>query len=379
MDFKSYVKIFLEAVFLFFAPVLYAQDDGFFIDTSTGEPRLFQRLSWSQSDNLLYYEVLIQKESPGGFVDFLRETTKEEFIVVSLSHGNYQYRVTPYNLFGLPGESSEWRPFSIIPAYMPLIESFQPSAFYMENRMERILEIEGNNFLEESEIYLIGDNNNLYPVDKTILDSRRATLVFDDDTLVPGRYVLYVKNPGGLETVMPGFFVGYRRPVNIVFKAAWMPVIPVFGNLKNNFDSNFSFTGMTLSFGATSSRRGFITEGFEFMASVYALDSANIFDFGKIWDSGAMVAELMSNLILQRRFFNNRLNAVFRIGGGVGFISGFGDYRQTDIFLCWNAGFSSLMLLGNVLYLDAGIDYTNHHSEVMAGFIKPRIGLCWIF
>jgi hypothetical protein len=73
------------------------------------------RLPWPMDENVWSYEVLIETEFEGEYMEYLQEFTQEFFVIVSLSPGKYRYRVIPYNFLGNPEleQSSEWRNFEV--------------------------------------------------------------------------------------------------------------------------------------------------------------------------------------------------------------------------------------------------------------------------
>jgi hypothetical protein len=382
----------LIALFLFLASALYAQGGGYYIDTGGDSPRFFQRLFWYGDENILYYKVFIQEyqeENEGVFEyrDIIEETTTANFIAVSLRPGKYRFSVIPYDLLELPAERSEWREFEILPGLFPSIESFSPFVFYLDQRLERVLNITGDNLSPESEIYLRGERNALFPIEMEIISEGQVRLVFDDKELIPGRYEIYVKNPGGLEA-SAGFFVGYRKPFDYQIKTLWSPVIPVYGGMNKTFGADFNPAGTYLSFEMISSKRSILNGGLEFSAAGYAVNSAialkkNSQERNDGYDhagTSALWMEANLNIVLQKRFMQGRMVLNTRFGIGTTVMGAYGEYKQNRTPLIHgNFGLSYMYLLYDILYIEAGVDFTHVNSIEPDGLLKPRLGLCWKF
>jgi hypothetical protein len=382
-------RLFLLVIILL-TPFLYGQQTGYFLDDSDGEPQLFQRLFWFGDENILHYEVLIQKETNGEYHDYLLDSTAEEFINVSLSWGQYRYQVIPVDLLGRKNEPTEWRYFEILAAYQPEINSFFPRQFFLDKSTERELNLYGNNFLPESKIYLSYNDIILYPLSFTVLDNTSVKLFFNDDQFIDkdflrGNYEIHILNPGGLETSIQDFFIGYSKPVDYLIKIAWMPVIPVYGLIHELFDSNFYLAGTALSFEIISSYRTFINFGLELSLSTYILNPMLMLheSFKHYWYYvfnpvlGLGLIDFNINLLLQKRFFHRLMALTFRIGGGYTFIYGSEESGLESAFN-FNIGLSYMFNIQDTFYVEPGIDFS-HIDYNNSGIIKPILRLGWQF
>ena len=387
-------KSFLAALLLLqLAFPLNAQEEDYFLDTSGKEPLFYQRLTWSGEGDeyTLYFEVVIQKND-GQYQDFLRETTEDFFIEVSLPPGKYRYRVISQGLLGRPGEGSEWKAFEILPAYQPAVNYFSPGAFYLDRNTERILTISGSNLSAESEIYLRNDNNILIPARIDVLSDRRVRLYFSDDQLpeAVGVYEIYVRNPGGLETSKRRFTVDYGKPIGFFLGMFWKPAVPIYGEMKQDFDSKLHPAGMAFNFDAISSKRRFINVGLGITASVNLLET--YFperDNGSILfslnDDGyhTLMPEVDLNVLVRKYFFNRTMAATLRIGPGITFpisnIDRGDDNLPPALALSLNLGGSYFWYIYDVFYIELGLDYSHLFTKTSSGFIKPWFGFGWHF
>ena len=378
-------RCLLCTLIIFITPVAFAQEVGYFLDTSFNPPRFFQRISWSEEEFAMYYEVLIQKDD-GEYRDYRHESTEETFLNISLPPGKYRFSVMPYDLLGQTGQVSEWRAFEILTAFQPALVKNYPPAFYMDFYSQRKLDITGNNLFDETEVYLRNADNSLFAIDRNVWGTNRITLFFDDENLIPGTYEIYIRNPGGLETIKGGFFVGYRRHVDFFIKLSWVPVVPIYGELFDTFDSELYLAGAELNFGVITTARSFFNYGLELSAAANALNSifALKSDLKSFVDSflnagtGESWAELNLNLLMRKYFLKKLMAVTLRGGGGVSLFSQNGE-NTDDYTFQWSLGLSYMLQLLDVFHIETGIDFFQYHTSAPSGIIKPRLGMVWKF
>ncbi|MCL2764602.1 MAG: hypothetical protein FWD40_04915 [Treponema sp.] len=382
----------LLAAFVFFtaASVLCAQEDetvmpGYFVDSNE---HIRQRLVWNREMYALNYEVVIQVFE-NAYRDYATEVTEGHFLEVSLPPGRYRYRVTPFDLFGQRAEASAWNQFDVIAAFIPAIERFLPAVFYLDQKLERVLHISGVNFLEESVFYLENELGRLYPVETRIINNQRAELFFDDEKLIEGVYNIRIENQEVFVDVLSGFVIDYKKPLDYFTKIAWVPAIPVYGDLADIFGVNLFLTGAAFNFEAISSKRGDFNGGLELGVSVYWISHASsfklnladiVYDFSTFrFYNGVVFADFDLNIALQRRF-NQRRNAfTFRFGLGISLLSGYGSYAGSELVTHFNLGASFLFLTHDIFFIEAGTDYSHYMSDRAFGLIKPRLAIVWQF
>jgi len=117
-------KYLLLAVFLFvFTSFLSAQSPGYFVEEKDNEVKYIQRFVWKGGEYALQYEVVFERERNGAYIPYLRETTKAQFIEVSLPPGHYRFRVIPYDILGRPVEGSKWTNAEVLP--VPKLEQYE--------------------------------------------------------------------------------------------------------------------------------------------------------------------------------------------------------------------------------------------------------------
>jgi len=406
MDNKKTIFIFLYAVVFLFSGFLYAQEPspelpGYFVDTSAGEPVFKQRLVWDEEEYVLYYEVSIQIFS-GQYREYRVEKTKNNFIEISLQPGRYRYSVTPYDLLERRCESSDWEEFSITTAFKPEIIKIVPEYFYMDQNRNRVLLISGHNIFDDSIICLRNGENELFPVEKVVTDNSSVRLTFNDDMLIPGTYEVYIKNPGGLDVVLGGFFIGYNRVIEIFFELGLNPMIPLSGELNDIFGSYVYYPGVTFRLDSLSSQRASFKAGLEFILSFYYLDqnfSIRLPDDSLPHNITMTLVDFCLNISLQKRY-NHMRNAI-TLSIGFGFTAyntsgnyynnnsdngdnggyygydnnnGNNGYDKNDVGIYANLGLSGLFHIKNSFYLEAGIE-ANYYFNDNSFTLKPRLSM----
>jgi len=111
--------LLLAIIFFGFLPFLYSQNAGYFIQENGDEVKYIQRFAWSGGEYARYYEVAFEKETDGEYKPYLKQTTTKQFVELSLSPGNYRFRVTPYDVLGKPAKSSSWVNVQILAVPQP--------------------------------------------------------------------------------------------------------------------------------------------------------------------------------------------------------------------------------------------------------------------
>lgn len=351
-------RITLVLLFLGLTPFLCAQTAGYHIDTQTGEPRFIQRLAWRGGENALRYEVVIQRETNGFFRDHLREFTTELFIEVSLSPGNYRFRVIPYDVLNKSGDASEWKDIEVLHARKPEVLDTKPEAV-MGRRNKHLgytLDILGNDIEPDAEIIIRRPDGSTFTPEKVEYeDDNIIRLNIEKDIIEQGEYEIIIINPGGLETSMGGILFDKpqkeSKPLGIMAGAAWAPLTPIYGEA---FGGDFSTVGASIRVSKVFNMPFDMCVGPELTASMYSLN---------------MIA-CGINLLAQKKISFDRIAINFRLGGDYVFPSVSSELNV-------NMGVSLFIPLFNMFFLEAGLDYSNLFSssyDVSSGNLRTWIG-----
>jgi hypothetical protein len=389
MEDRKFIFMFFIFVFFLFSGLgLYAQapsselQPGFFIDKSAGEAKFKQRLVWEEDEYASKYEVEIEILS-GHYIYYHSETTEKTYIEIPLPPGRYQYRVTTFDLLGHRSDTSGWEKFEVITAFQPEITKVTPDFFYMDQFHERELTISGKNIFDKSIISIRNGMNELVPIKKVVVNDSSVKLTFNDYTLIPGVYEIYIENPGGLDVSYGGFFVGYHRRFEAFLKLGYNPPIPVSGELKNTFGMQLYYPGVTLRLELLASERASYKFGLEYVGSYYYLSntfsSKDIFNNSVEYDVSTSLIDFSVNISMQSRF-NHLRNAIsFAFGFGLTTDSNtvVDDFETTSNKT--RNGHMNLSLIGLFLiyrnfYVETGVDFTYYLSNSSI-LIKPRAGL----
>ena len=397
-------KIHLLTIILFFAQflsapaVLSAQDPGYFIDYSGLRPRIIQKLAWDIEENAMRYDVEIQAYSERNeLFEYNKTSTKNNFIDVYLIPGKYRYNVTAVDYLGRPCEASDWIDFEIISALYPVVEKYSPDAFYLDQNKKRELIVSGNNLSEETTIYLRNRLYDLFPVSMNFINDGMFKLSFDDEALDTGFYEVYAVNPGGLESVIGGFNIGYRKFIDVFLKAAFTPAYPVYGKMRDDFYDSIYIIGFSAAVELISSWRTMFNGGLEISYSLLMLNSYAAGNSGSgdsllslLSNNGIVFNEIDVNVSLQKRFNKRRMAVTLRFGCGLSLadisvqdeqsgLHNITDYIDNDFSLHINLGLSYMFLIYDIFYLDFGADFEHYVIGSSSGIIKPRMALVWKF
>jgi hypothetical protein len=396
---------------------LSAQDDG---ESGTHVTKTDEGLELSQIiafpavPNTLYYEVEIEQLAGNVFVSVDTVRTESNSVELSLKAGSYRYRISSYNVMNLFEGRSNWQDFRVLPAEQPEAETYQPFyGFYYELAdPSGSIVVTGQGFYEESEFALVendGDWSNinldehwgvLFPDQVTVsADHTRAEMSFIRKELKRGEYYIFIRNPGGLWTLLGQVRVGYRKNTDFTLSFGYSPMIALFDYTKafKSEDSGwpsfihteeeklnrFNWRGAYVRFGWIPVKTRLGNFGFE----------ANLeFLADKTWDAseneGWNPFEFFSgghfDLLYQKEFFEKwQLNV--RIGAGGGEEYNEHDYSSGQTYeesyipsILLNFGVSAQYFIWKNLYAEAGINF-QYMLGVEHFMIRPGIGLGWQF
>jgi hypothetical protein len=368
---------------------LSAQNSGYFLDTSGEQPRFIQRLSWQGDEYVLRYEVVIERDNPGGYQEVLRESTTALFMEVSLLPGRYRFYIIPYDYLGHLGERSDWMHIEVLRAMFPELDNSPSEYVFSDGDLVYVMDITGRNFVSGAEIYLRDyDDKHIYPfVANVNEDGSTFRLSFYKDQLLPGIYGLFVKNPGGLETSRSGISVTVLetgdleitilsdpemetpKKFNAFLGLAWMPLLSIYDDAGRFPDKLLSPVGAAVRFGVVSTKRGIVSLGGEFALSWCLFNGETTTHF---IDPGI-------NLLLQKWSPKETIAVTFRLGAGYSFLLNSGNAISFADSIHTNIGLSLLAFVSKNIYLEAGFDFAQWFTAPVSGNFRPSIGLGWKF
>jgi hypothetical protein len=374
------------------------------------EPRFVQRLSWDHDPLVFRYEVILEEERDGEYKEQLRESTQENSLELSLRPGRYRYAVQVYNLYRKLEYTMDWEYFTVLSALKPEILSFFPEVFILDTESPRQITLTGRNIDPQALIML---RRRGVPLEETggirprsiALEGNTALLTFDTETLAPGIYDVYIRNPGGLEGSLGIFTVRLHeseegeiaagvpgepdKPVektsrrfDIIASAGYAPFIPLYGDLFSDgvFENPFVPLGFAARAGLLPLKRNWGYVGAELNVSWHRLEEEKDDYTVAAHDIGAHL-----NLLYQLWLPNRIMALNFRLGTGINLIADFyfdyGDGRDdplTSVYLSLDTGISFQWRIKGTLFAEAGIDFIHIFSpddEYHPGYLRPTLSI----
>ena len=275
-----------------------------------GSPVYTQVLTWEPVEFVRRYELTIRDQSGAVVHQANTETPREQF---QLQPGEYEYRLTLYNLLNQPELQTQWYSFAIRRAVPPVVHAVQPEKLYLEDRRSR-LTITGAGFQDGVVISLVDPAQRETHVELSIHSVSADTLIAElPERVVPGEYLVQITNPGGLreESLQP-LAVLYQKPVSFGALVSWQPGRPVFDDWFTNVWSNdFYPAGAALQLELLPHKRWYGSFGVGLQ-----LD-ASLMNGGRGTAEAKLLTASSELQAVYRRDISRRFGAAIRVGGGV--------------------------------------------------------------
>lgn len=376
------------------APLPPGSEPSFKLSETDSGALFLQRLAWEKARYAVRYLVVLERRNSatGIWSEVLRKDASAEsnYIDISVPAGLFRYRVSSYNVLDQLDKQTDWEEFSVIQALPPSILEFSPSAFYFDRLTPRIITLIGENLLPDTDMYLIS---------KTMIDAEgnpviikplelhrnelgeTARLIFNDEDLVAGKYEIFAKNPGGLETRAGEFSIALAKPFDINVSGGYIPMLTLFGREDFFLDKVF----IPLSFAARVSyipfKWKFGNLGAEFNTSWSYLSSSQTTALSHT-ETSANLVTVSFGVLFQYWLLPRRLSLNGRLGLGFAGIFNFrfvntpGGKGQPMNFAAftYNIGASVQWLFFKQIYMEGCVDFVHvAHRDVPMGFV--RIGI----
>lgn len=361
--------------------------------TEEGEEVFVQKLEWEFLEYVLRYEIELEKKVEDSFEKVDLYITQENFIEVSLTHGEYRYRIHVYNLLDKLDSSSVWIGFKILKAEVPNIQSFSPRNFYLDDTEDIEVIVNGINLKPDAVYYFLPEEGSLAgkvqgQVAEINNDLTRVKIYVNSDSFNEGRYVLHIKNPGGLEAQIPGLQVQYQDPSDIYISAGWAPGIVI----SPLFQAVGGKTGHLLSWNGKVSpiflKRSFGYLGAELFGSFFSFSNEQENYSVSGFFSNATISFLYQYPVIKKKFFING-----KLGAGVTFVHNV-EYIYPNnaaypaistMFINAAAGVNAQYMITKNLCASIGLDYMlvfGNEAQVdrpLPGLIYPFLNIGWKF
>ena len=361
------------------------QNESYYIDRSGEKPRFVQRLMWEKADYVLRYVAVVERLEPNGrYVEIERINVFEaNFVEVSLNAGQYRYRIDVYDLLDNFAFSTEWQNIVILRATQPKLTDFIPEFFYIDEQFTGNIILHGENILPESEFFLVGKGVTIKPQSHRI-ENQSVHLTFSKESLIKGKYEIYVRNPGGLDYHMGTFSVDYGRANDWQIAFGYAPIFPLQGFLFKDTAKEAPFPdtlhpfGSMVKIGFVPFKYAFGYLGFEFAGSFTFLQSDKR---REIYTTQASLFNSHVSVLYQKYLFKRNLALNINIGAGFTTLmdfqyvypGGLTSQSQQALYPSATAGLFLLGFFTKPFYISAGVDYIQVFSveQPMVSFLRP--------
>jgi hypothetical protein len=377
-----YIHFLLTALFCLSGATLWAQEAEYRIEE---DGRFVQLLMWEEEENILYYEIEIEKQAGELWEGALTGKAEASLLEVSLPPGNYRYRVRPYDLLERPGPASDWIQFEILPAKQPELLRFSPEAFYLDEDLAWVLDLFGRNLVNGIEVVLQGPQGSLLKPDTVRAGpgENEARLTFSYGHLDMGNYTIHAVNPGGLRSELQTFRITFRKPVDINVSAGYRPLVSLYGYINELFETVFFPAGAYSRLSIIPFKRRWAYMGLELEPSWnYFMVSRENFTVQAQMPGAAVYG------LYQRRLSNRVMVFDFRIGGGIYSVLDYHftfDRGKTEpaviLIPAIAAGASFRWFIKNPFFVELGLDFTHFFTadDPSPGYLRPFAGAGWQF
>lgn len=366
-------------------PALMSQENYYFEMEADGTPLFTQVIEWEAIPYTNSYELEIRDENASIVHQSLGPEPKRE---ISLEPGNYQYRISLYNIFDRLEVRGPWYNLQIKKAEIPLVFGINPDTLYLEDS-EHTFVLQGEGMLPDSEYYLLDPllgtrRYRIYPLDSDTdkMQEGLVTLSIQDEKLDSGNYIVQMFNPGGLSAESPTQLrIRYGRPFELFVSLAYAPGIPVYDPwFVEHWQSPIYFLGGDARFTFIFSKKNYGFFGIESMFSAQRL-------YGGDEDSD-IVTDLLSaglGFVYKYRFLKN-VSVITRVHPGVclsylkfmyGDISG-NETASANVSLSADLGFQYHFDERSAVEIGASL-MNVFYDKTVFGMLRPRIALVFYF
>jgi hypothetical protein len=322
-------RICVFSFFLLFASTLFAAPDLSY--RAEINRRMIQRLEWQADDAAWDFLVEIDKRAGGGWQEFLRETTENNFLEISLPHGEYRYRILASDFLGRRNESQTWSALNVVQIFQPVLSEFSPDAFYLEDAAFQsyfTLEFSGLNIRPESSVFLrsVKDGSKLgHSNYRGAGDGSSGKLEYDPAALAEGLYDLVIENPGELTATLRNFRIARSRTAAAADTSArlwyihegYSPLISFPSVFNDFFEKRFFPAGALVRIGWSPLRLLGGVFSFEFEPSYHYLEAPLSSGYYSSYEVSADLIGLKANAVWSRRLFLSNFNLELRAGAGI--------------------------------------------------------------
>lgn len=363
------------------------QNREYFVKTDEeGKQVMFQRFEWEPAEFSKGYIFKLEKQIDDGSYIHLRDfELTDKFILMALEAGSYRYSIEVLDFFGKVCYETGVYEFTLIKALMPVIKSISPETIYLEEPYDGVYKISGENFIEDSEIFLKGIGKKINPADIQITDKngKSAVVSFNPDSLDTGSFDFFIRNPGGFYTSKK-INIKYFKWYNWDLAIDYAPLFVLSDDtLKHYVNSDKSFIGSRFKLTFIPIKR--LREYFGFSLSGFY---HYFYGIQPGYTTTGHIIQSYLNFVYQYPIIRNRI--ILDVHGGAGamgllnleirYPNEFKSETFNSFYFSADAGIAFNVFIKNKLSLEFGSDFI--YSIVGRGCIigaLPYLGLGWQF
>lgn len=362
----------------------------YFIQETEQGIKLIQRLSWEKLEDIFGFEVELEqrdkKTKTWKRID--KQTVKTNYLDVSLSPGNYRYRVRVINLLEQKEEASPYRNFDVRFAYQPEVESVSPKIINFDEMDDQILTAVGKNFHEDTQ-FILKNNLTGSVLKGTLVQLNEAgtnvTIAFEFTKANPGSYTFLAVDPSDLFAKNEGIVFRFQKPVDVYLSGGYFFSGFVGSKVfKTYFGKNFAPLGGGIRLSVIPIKRYYGNFGFNLTGSGLFLRNKTK-TAGYTLKAGMLFTQLNATYMFP--IIKHRLTLDIHAGFGAAFlINTQFTYPQikSPKFWYWgmtiNAGTALYVYMHKKLFLEINLD---HIIPIRKDFpkyiIQPQIAVGWEF
>ena len=370
----------------------------FLKDTDEGV-MLVQRLSWEGLDDILGFEFELEQQDKKTKIWTVIDThtVTTNYTDVSLSPGDYRFRVRIINVLGQKEDASEYRNFAIRIAYQPEVTTVKPQVINFDELEDQTLTVTGKNFHEETS-FILTNNATGSVLRGHVMELKdngtHAVVAFDFMKINPGTYTFAAVDPSDLSAEKEDVIFRFQKPVDVFISANYV-FNGFIGNQvlskKEYFNTNIAPLAGGIRLTVAPIKRFYGNFGFNFTGSgTYLKNTTDAYTL----KAGVFFAQLNAAyfvpIIKHRLVFDVHtgmgtiflVNALFTYGSNTTEKFTNEDKKEWFWGLTYNVGTALYVYVYKKLYIEVNVDHVIPLRQ-QQGFpkyiIQPQLGIGWEF
>jgi hypothetical protein len=179
--------------------------------TNLFSTELYRFVAWRPIADASGYQIQIKDKQGKVIVD--KKIEKNYFPVQDLTVGDYSVRSAPLNIFKKPVIWSQWKEMEVLISEIPRVDFYKDKPTIQLKPIQpdvngakiSELEIDGENFLDVTEVEISQENKKLPVLSKSFKNEKRIDIKVDTTNAASGEYDLTIINPFQKPQKVPKF------------------------------------------------------------------------------------------------------------------------------------------------------------------------------